>query len=111
MALEGVGRSHEAIQQFRIATGLKPDDTQARYGLARALVRSGNLPEGLENFRQVAEADTHNTELRDEFGEFLMRQGKPAEALVQFNAALAIDPAEKTALHDRDLALKQLQAQ
>ena len=111
MALEGVGRSYEAIEQFQIATTLKPDDTQARYGLARALVRSGKLSEGIENFRQLADADPHNTELRDEFGEFLMQQGKSAEALEQFKAALAIDPAEKTALHDRDLALKQLQTQ
>jgi Tfp pilus assembly protein PilF len=108
MALEGVGRSPEAIAQFRIAVELKPDDAKARYNLARDLVKTAKFDEALENFRQVAAADPQNANLRDDFGELLLRQGQPAEALNQFEAALAIDPSQKAALRDRDLALGQL---
>jgi hypothetical protein len=109
MALNGVGRSSEAIGQFRVAVELKPDDARARYSLARALVKSGKFDEALENFREVAAADPRNAQLRDDFGELLMQQGQPARALEQFNAALALDPTQKTAFRDRDLALKQSQ--
>jgi thioredoxin-like negative regulator of GroEL len=109
MALDAVGRSPEAIAQFRIAVELKPDDGQARYNLARDLVKSAKFNEALENFRQVAAADPHNADLRDDFGELLMQQGQIAAALEQFNAALELDPSQKTALRDRSLALDQLQ--
>jgi len=109
IALETVGRSPEAIAQFRIAVALKPDDTQARYDLARTLVKSAQFVEALENFRQVAAADPRNAQLRLDFGELLMRYGQPAQALREFEAALALDPSLKTALRDRNLALDQLQ--
>lgn len=109
MALDAVGRSPEAIAQFRIAVELKPDDGQARYNLARDLVKSAKFNEALENSRQVAAADPHNADLRDDFGELLMQQGQIAAALEQFNAALELDPWQKTALRDRSLALDQLQ--
>ncbi len=111
MALEGVGRAPEAMQEFRIAVELDPSDAQARYDLARGLVRAAKFDEALENFRQVAAADPKNAMLRDDFGELLLRQGQPAEALKQFEAALALDPSQKAALRDRDVALDRLHQQ
>lgn len=57
MALDSIGRSREAIEQFRIAVALKPDDVQARYGFARALVKTGKLDEALEQFNAVLALD------------------------------------------------------
>ncbi len=111
MALEGVGRSPEAMQEFQIAVELDPADPKARYDLARSLVRAEKFDEALENFRQVAAADPKNAYLRDDFGELLLRQGQPAEAPKQFEAALALDPSQKEALRDRDAALAQLHEQ
>jgi Flp pilus assembly protein TadD len=111
MALEGVGRSREATQEFRIALELNAGDAQARYELARGLVKEAKFDEALENFRQVAAADPRNAHLRDDFGELLLRQGQATEALKQFEAALALDPSEKAALRDRDLALDQIHQQ
>ena len=111
VALEGVGRFPEALEEFRIAVELDPADTQARYDLARSLVRAEKFDEALENFRQVAAADPRNANLRDDFGELLLRQGQPAEALKQFEAALALDPSQKAATRDRDAALDQLREQ
>ncbi|HEX4003998.1 MAG TPA: tetratricopeptide repeat protein [Candidatus Acidoferrales bacterium] len=108
MALAGVGRSPEALAQFRVAVSLDPSDTEARYSLARELVESEKFEEGIENFAQVAEAEPKNADLRDEFGELLLQRGHAPEALKQFEAALAIDPSQKAALRDRDFALRRL---
>jgi cytochrome c-type biogenesis protein CcmH/NrfG/mono/diheme cytochrome c family protein len=108
MALEGVGRSAEAIEQWRVALELQPDDVKARYDLARALVKSGKLDEALEHFRAVTAADPRNANLLDDFGEFLMQRGRAAEALEEFNAALEIEPSQERALKDRDLASERL---
>jgi hypothetical protein len=56
MALDVLGRSPEAIAEFRIAVELKPDDAQARYSLARALVKSAKFDEALENFARLQPA-------------------------------------------------------
>jgi tetratricopeptide (TPR) repeat protein len=111
MALEGVGRAPEAMQEFRVAVELNSGDSQARYELACGLVKAARFDEALENFRQVAAADPQNANLRDDFGELLLRQGQAAEALKQFEAALALDPSQRAALRDRDLALDQLHQQ
>jgi len=111
MALEGVGRFPEAMQEFRIAVELDRGDAKARYDLARGLVRAAKFEEALEEFRQVAAADPKNATLRDDFGELLLQQGQAAEALKQFEAALALDPSQKEALRDRDAALEQLHEQ
>ena len=108
MALEGVGRAPEALVEFQAAVELDPSDRQARYSLARGLVKSARFKEGIENFAQVTEAEPHNADIRDEFGELLLQHGQPAEALKQFQAALAIDPSQKAALRDRDFALERL---
>jgi Flp pilus assembly protein TadD len=109
VALASVGQSPEAIAQFRVALALDPDDAQARYSLARELVKAGKIAEGRENFEQVA-ADPKNAELRVGFGELLLKKGRAAEALEEFNAALAIDPSLKAAQQGRDAALAQKRA-
>jgi thioredoxin-like negative regulator of GroEL/cytochrome c553 len=111
MALEGVGRSPEAMEEFRIAVKLDPGDAQARYDLARSLVRAEKFDEAMQDFTRVAAADPKNANLRDDFGELLLQQGQIAEALKQFEAALALDPSQKAALRDRDAALAQLHEQ
>jgi tetratricopeptide (TPR) repeat protein len=107
-ALEAVGRSTEAIAQWRIAVELQPADKEARYDLARALVKSGKVDEALENFRVAAASDPGNADLRDDFGELLLQYGRAAEALEQFDAALAIVPGQERGLRDRELAIARL---
>jgi len=57
VALDSIGRSREAIEQFRIAVALKPDDTQARYSFARDLLKAGKLGEAVEQFNAVLALD------------------------------------------------------
>ncbi len=45
----GSGRVREAIAQFRLAIGLREGYYNARFNLANALAKSGNLDEAIED--------------------------------------------------------------
>jgi hypothetical protein len=111
IALERVGRLHEAIGEFRTAVALKPDDSEARYGLARGLVRTADFDDAIGEFQKVADAEPHNASIRDDFGLILMHQGRPAQALEEFDAALKIDPSQKQFQQDRADAQRRLKTQ
>jgi len=55
-ALQTLGRFPEALAQFQIAVRLKGDFVNARYNLARALIKAGRLDEAIENLRAVVAA-------------------------------------------------------
>ncbi len=52
-ALEGTGRMAEALTQFRLAVQHKPAYANARFNLAHALARSGDLPDAVADLRQI----------------------------------------------------------
>jgi tetratricopeptide (TPR) repeat protein/mono/diheme cytochrome c family protein len=104
LALGSLGRTHEAVEQYRMALALQSDYANARYNLARALAKSGQLDEAAQNFSALAAADPADAQVHNDFGELLLRMGKPAEAIEQFDHALALDPSNKTAQANRDLA-------
>ncbi len=60
LALEQVGRSAEAVAQFTAAVELRPDFTAARFNLANAQLRTGNLDAAIRNLRQVVSADPND---------------------------------------------------
>ncbi|MFZ0818805.1 MAG: tetratricopeptide repeat protein [Candidatus Acidiferrales bacterium] len=107
-ALGVLGRSSEAIGEFRLAIRLKPDFGQAHYNLARALAKYGPIDEALEQFGLAATAFSENAQFHNEFGESLLRNGKAAAALDQFEKALALDPTIRSAQENREQALKLL---
>ena len=55
-ALQTLGRSREALEQFQIAVRLKGNFVNARYNLARSLIKAGRLDEAIENLRTVVAA-------------------------------------------------------
>jgi tetratricopeptide repeat protein len=109
-AFAGLGRTNDAIDQFRLALKLRPDYQNARYNLARALTKIRHLNEAADMFRQVVAAYPHDAQARNGLGEVLLQQGKYSEALVEFDEALAIDPSLTVAESNRELALKNAEA-
>ncbi|HLX42335.1 MAG TPA: tetratricopeptide repeat protein [Bryobacteraceae bacterium] len=108
-AFRGLGRTADAIDQFRLAVKLRPDFQNARYNLARALIKTRRFDEALELFRQVVDAFPNDAQARNGLGEVLFQQGKFAEARAEFDKALAIDPSLSIAQTNRDRALKSEQ--
>lgn len=109
-ALQTVGRSGEAMEQFRKAIAIQPDYPNAHYNLAKTLIKANQLTEARDNFAQVVAAYPEDAQMRNEFGALLLRMGKPTEALEQFEKALALNPSDEAARSNRDLALRQLPA-
>jgi Tfp pilus assembly protein PilF/mono/diheme cytochrome c family protein len=108
VALEVVGRLQEAIAQFRDALAIQSDYTNARYNLAKALAKSGDLDEAAKDLAEVVAADPNDPQVHNDYGVLLLRMGKAADAVDQFNKTLALDPSAKSARENRDLALRQL---
>jgi tetratricopeptide (TPR) repeat protein len=69
-----LGRSSEALDQFRLALRAQPDYIDARYNLALALAKTGKIDEALENFRAVLAAYPGNARLESQFNDLLARR-------------------------------------
>lgn len=107
-AFQILGRSSEAMLQFRLAVMAQPNYMNARYDLARALVRTGKLEEAVGQFRQVAAAYPQSARLQNEYGELLVRAGKLSEARAQFEKALALDPNDESIRKNRETVTAQI---
>jgi predicted Zn-dependent protease len=53
-------------------------------------------------------ASPDDPQIRNAFGEILLKMHKPADALAQFDRSLALDPSQQVAQEDRDIAQREL---
>jgi tetratricopeptide (TPR) repeat protein len=60
LALQQIGRAADAVTQFEAALQLRPDFTAARFNLANAQLRIGNLDAAIQNLRQVVAANPND---------------------------------------------------
>ncbi|HEY3456162.1 MAG TPA: tetratricopeptide repeat protein [Bryobacteraceae bacterium] len=75
-ALQTLGRSREALEQFQIAVRLKGDFVNARYNLARSLIKAGRLDEAIENLRAVVAAYPNDQAAREYLAQALALREK-----------------------------------
>ena len=87
-----VGRAREAIEYFKRALALKPDDEMAVVNLANAYRQIGRDDEALVGFRRFLELDPKNSQVRYATAEILLDRGQLPEAEQQLRQALAIEP-------------------
>lgn len=73
-AFQMLGRSADAMQEFRLALRARPDYLDARYNLALALAKSGKWDEAIENFRVVAAAYPDSARLQQQLRELMERK-------------------------------------
>jgi tetratricopeptide (TPR) repeat protein len=100
-AMQSLGFAGDAKEQFELALKADPEYINARYDLARALAREGKFDDAAAEFLKVAQAFPNSARIQDEYGVLLARSGHRAEALKQFEAALAIDPGYEDARKNR----------
>jgi tetratricopeptide (TPR) repeat protein len=60
LALQQIGRAADAVTQFEAALQLRPDFVAARFNLANAQLRTGNLDAAIQNLRQVVAANPND---------------------------------------------------
>jgi Tfp pilus assembly protein PilF len=103
-----LGRLDEAISTLRQATLLEPQKGWSWYLLARAYALHGNSGDAEDTFR-MSLAMRDDPAVRTAFSEFLIRQSRLTEGLMEAERALRARPDFAPALYNRALALDRLQ--
>jgi serine/threonine protein kinase len=87
------GRSTEAARLFQRALEMKPDDTDAQLGLARAQVALGRSDDAVAGFRAVLGRDAARVDAQFGLGEALRAAGRTTDAVAAFERYLELAPA------------------
>ena len=90
LALLAEGRRDEARQQFQRAVALQPTHAFAHFQLG---VLAPSLPESERHFSAALAADPHYVDARVNLAQTIAGQGRLEEAVAQYRAALAEQPA------------------
>jgi Flp pilus assembly protein TadD len=89
--LAQLGRSAEALENYKKALELDANCASAHINLAVTLVQSGNFAEAESHYRRAlsgrSTAETHNG-----LGYVIGRQGRTDEAVAEFRKAIELDP-------------------
>jgi Flp pilus assembly protein TadD len=57
LALSNLGRTDEAIEHFRTAIGMRPDQARAHNGLASCLLKQGQAATAIASYREAVRLD------------------------------------------------------
>jgi tetratricopeptide (TPR) repeat protein len=104
-ALFQMGRTPEAMRQYREALRLKPDYAEASNNLGFALVQTGRVPEAMEQYREALRLNPEDAAAHNNLGYALVQTGRVPEALPQYREALRLNPALAEAHFNRGTAL------
>lgn len=86
-------RDHEATADFRQATLLMPDDSQAWNNLGNALLRQGQVVDAEQAFRRALSRQPAPVAAINNLGVALKRRGQFDKALICFREAILHDPS------------------
>ena len=85
-------RPKDAIDAYKRAVDLDPEDAHNLAALAQALLNDNQLDAALKQYRQLADADPQDSSTTVHISEILRRQGKYEEALTTIKKAVKKDP-------------------
>lgn len=91
-ALNAAARKEEAAEQFREAYRIDPDLPDAHRGLGELALDEGDLVTAEREFRLAAGARVPSARAANFLGYVLARTGRSAEAAVQYERAIALQP-------------------
>ncbi len=105
---EQMKRPKDAIDAYKRAADLDPEDVHNMGALAQALLNDNQLDEALKEYRQMADADPEDSSTNVHISEILRRQGKYEEALTTVKKAVKKDPDSLEAGYNEGLLLDVL---
>jgi tetratricopeptide (TPR) repeat protein len=105
---EQMKRPKDAIDAYKRAADLDPEDVHTMGALAQAFLNDNQLDEALKEYRQMADADPEDSSTNVHISEILRRQGKYEEALAIVKKAVKKDPDSLEAGYNEGLLLDVL---
>ena len=95
-----------AIAAYRRAIAINPNDWRGFNALGEAYVQQGNIDEGVLNLRKAKAAAPDRLDVRQNLGAALCNSGRYADAILEFEELLQIDPDWNMARHCLAKSLK-----
>jgi tetratricopeptide (TPR) repeat protein len=86
------GKPQQAIDYFKKALALKPDDEMAVVNMANAYRNMGRDEEALVGYRRFLQLDPNNAQVRYEMAQILIDRGEFDEASSALRRALELEP-------------------
>ena len=90
--LEKNEKYSEALEVWRKAVTLEPDDARVQSDIAANLYLSGNTDEAIEHIREAVRLSPGNAQNHYYLGSFLLKQGHPVDAMPELERALVLNP-------------------
>jgi spermidine synthase len=100
VALADLGRSDEAMEEYRRALGLNPELARAHHNLGSELANRGRLQAAIPHFREAVRHAPAWAPARHKLGRALNLSGDTARALEELAEAVRLDPEHAEALID-----------
>ena len=88
----GQGRPERAVDHFRAALRLDPQDAEVADDLGMALATAGRSDEALAALRDAARLDPRDPKPHNNLGNVLAGRGMTEEAIAEYDEALRLDP-------------------
>ena len=86
------GQTPAALERYRAALQMSPDDPLVLYDVANAFAGLGNLDEAIRNYRRALQFAPGRPNILNNLGCALMGQNRLPEAITNFEAALQAQP-------------------
>jgi tetratricopeptide (TPR) repeat protein len=99
------GHAEEAIENYRQAIQLNPNNPEALNDLGNALAAQGRLDEAIENYRKAIQLNPDYRDALNDLGNALAAQGRFDEAIKNYYKVIQLNPDFSTALNNLGHAL------
>lgn len=106
--LLAAGKVEEAIEQYKRAAKLNPEDEDIYYNLGLAFARVGNLAEAKQAYNEALKIYPDYVEALNNLGNLLVKEGSYDEAVQQLSRAVELDPKSSAAQNSLGNALARL---
>ena len=99
------GRFEEAMQNYRKAIQINPNDFDTLFNLGTDFAAQGRFDEAIEDFHKAIQVDPHSSDALNNLGNALAARGRIDEAIQNYRQAIQINPNFPKALNNLGVAL------